>query len=214
MSPEPRAGAGREEKRDAGVKARLVSMGPPAAILAGLVWLIVWWHGAKTHGVTQQNEMRKWLGLTWMDSAKFLVLPFLLLIASAFALEQARQRSARFGRLGFVISAGSLALLVIAVPLQFWPFPWGSYEVRFEDRIGITRVAGPIQALASLVLAGGLALLSGSVVSTGVVGWWIVPVLVVGAVTTFFLTPASWIPGAAWLILGVTMTFRLPARRR
>ncbi len=52
-------------------------------------------------------------------------------------------------------AAGSWALLVIAVALQFWLFPWGSYEITFEDKVPITRVAGPIQALASLILAGG-----------------------------------------------------------
>lgn len=72
-------------------------------------------------------------------------------------------------------AAGSWALLVIAVALQFWLFPWGSYEITFEDKVPITRVAGPIQALASLILAGGLALLSGSVVRTGLVAGGLSP---------------------------------------
>ena len=59
-------------------------LGGPSSVAAGFFWLLVWFHQRQTHGPTQENEERIVLGLTWLDSAQFLVLTLaLLLIAMA-----------------------------------------------------------------------------------------------------------------------------------
>ena len=38
--------------------------------------------------------------------------------------------------------------------------------------------------------------------------WWAAPALVLGGLATFFLTPANWLPGVAWLLLGLVLWSR------
>ncbi len=84
------------------------------------LWLLVWLHGAVAHGLTQENERRLWLGMTWMDSAKFLVLPFAGL-ALALVLSGRAARPLRGWGRGVWIVVG---VQTVGVALQFWPFPW------------------------------------------------------------------------------------------
>lgn len=190
-----------------GVRERLARLGSAAAVVAGLIWLLVWLHGTRTHGETEVNEMRRWAGLTWMDSAKFLVLPFLLLIPAALKVQQDHSRRSGIGSAGFRITVGALAVLVAAVAIEFWTFPWGSYETTFEKN-GVARAGGLMQAFASLALTAGFLLFLGAAARERVLPWWPLPVIVLGALTTLFLTPAYWLPGAAWLVLGLTLLWR------
>lgn len=83
------------------------------AAIAGALWLILWAHQAVTHDLTAVNERRLFFGMTWMDSGKFYVLPFVLLLISVVGLSRARQNPGKLGRAGFVFTV--LALLLILV---------------------------------------------------------------------------------------------------
>jgi hypothetical protein len=115
-----------------------VRWGWTAAIGAGAVWLLVCAQQAYAHGVTQENEKEIVLGLTWMDSAKFLVIPFGLLMATMGALRARRGRPGSLGRAGFAVTSSALALLIVSVALEFWTFPWGSYAQGSTSRFPST----------------------------------------------------------------------------
>ena len=82
-------------------------------------------------------------------------------------------------------------------------FPWGSYATGFDALL--PTVGGLVQALSTLVFTAGLIALNIDLVWAKVVPLWVAPVLMLGGLTTFFLTPAIWLPGAAWLLLGLVL---------
>jgi hypothetical protein len=188
----------------------LQTWGGPASIVAGLVWLWVWFHQQQAHGVTQVNEMNLVAGLTWMDTSKLLVPVFLLVGVALASLYQRRTHPGQLGRVGAVITFAGLAFLIVTIALEFWAFPWGSYDVEFEDATGLaaSNTSGAIQALASLVFTVGLTLMSVDLVRARVIPIWLAPVLVIGGLTTVFLSPVFWMPGAAWLILGAVLVLK------
>jgi hypothetical protein len=171
--------------------------------------MLVWLHQRQTHGATQVNEELLLFGLTWKDSAKFLVLPFILLLMGIVSLFLRRGRPGWLGRIGFVVTVAGLVGLIVGTALQFWFFPWGSYAVGFEDP-GPHNFGGPIQPVSTLVFSLGLIVLNIDLVRARVMPIWIAPVLVLGGLATMFLTPVNWLPGVAWLLLGLVLQSRRP----
>ncbi len=205
-------GMGRNEAVAARLSGRAGRWGAPASAAAGILWLLVWLHQRATHGATAENEERLVLGLTWMDSAKFLVVPLILVGIGLAALHARRARPGLLGRAGFVVTMAGLALMAVGAAVQFWTFPWGSYAVGFDEPR--PKGGGIVQALGSLAFTVGLVVFNADLVRGRVMPIWAAPVLVMGALTTFFLTPAIWVPAAAWLLLARVLWSRPgPAHR-
>ena len=173
---------------------------------AGALWLLVWWHQRATHGPTEINEMRLAFGLTWMDSAKLLVLPFLLLLVAVVGLWRSSGPWSRVGSAGFVLSITGLGLLVAGVALEFWRFPWGSYARGFDT--SLAQAGGVVQAVGTLTLTLGLIPLVVDGIRRRLLQPWVAPLLPVGALTTFWQTPVLPVPGIVLLLVGLPLLWR------
>jgi hypothetical protein len=184
----------------------LSRLAAPACMAAGLLWLLVWFHQHQTHGPTQVNERGVLLGLTWLDSAKFLVVPLILVLIGIVALYGLREHPGLLGRIGFVVTVVGLGSMIVGTALQFWFHPWGSYAG--SPASGLPQVGGVLQGLSTLVFTVSLILFNIDLVRARVMPVWVAPILVLGGLTTFWLTPAGWLPGVAWLLLGFVLWSR------
>ena len=181
-------------------------LGALASVAAGLLWLVVWFHQRQTHGPTQVNEQRIFLGLTWLDSAKFLVIPLTLLLIGIVSLYGLRERPGLLGRIGFVVTVVGLGSMIVGTAAQFWPFPWGSYAVGFDATLPWW--GGLIQGFSTLIFTIGLIVFNIDLVRAGDMPVWAAPVLVSGGFATIFFTPTFLLPGLAWLVLGLVLWLR------
>ena len=177
-----------------------------ALVLAGISWLIIWWHQHLAHGDTALNEENLVLGLTWMDSGKVLVLPLGLFFVAIVGLYWSMSQPGLLGTISFAASAGSLFAVIAGTALQFWAFDWGSYEEEFEEEaIGL---GGALQAVATLVLALSLIIFGAVLGRRRVLSTWVAPALPISALATFYLTPTNPFPGALWLALASAVLWR------
>jgi hypothetical protein len=185
-----------------------------ASLVAGALWLLVWAHQQEAHGRTQVNEMNLVAGLTWMDTGKFIVPILLLVFVGLASLYHRVERPGRVGQVGAGATTVAMALLIVATAFEFWTFQWGSYAVTFEEATGFagSNDSGAFQALASLVLTIGIAILSVGLVRARVAPIWFAPVLIFGALTTVYLSPVFWMPGVVWIVLGLVLLRPAPSR--
>jgi hypothetical protein len=100
--------------------------------------------------------------------------------------------------------------VIVTSVVEFWTFPWGSYDVTYEEATGIagSNASGALQGLASMVFTLGVALSSIDLVRAKVIPISLAAVLVFGGLTTVFLTPVLWMPGVAWLALGTFLVLK------
>lgn len=177
---------------------------PYTALLAGAIWLPLWAHQTQSHGTTQLNEMRLFLGSTWMDAGKFYVAPFLLLMVTILGLERGRTGASPGGKTAWSVLA-AFACLAIGTALEFWGFPFGSYDVTFEAGM---KDAWWVQFVGTFFLTTAVVPFGVQHARAGSLPAWMVLVLVFGAATTVFLTPAFYFPGVVWIVLGLVLLRR------
>jgi uncharacterized membrane protein len=182
-------------------------LGAPASVAAGLLWLVVYFHQRLTHGPTSVNEERVFLGLTWLDSGKSLVIPWILLLVGIVSLYGLRERPGLVGKIGFVVTVVGLVGLIVGTALESWFFPWGSYAVSFEELPRFVRSV-PVRPISTLVFTIGLIIFNIDLVRARVAPLWLAPALVLGGFSTIFLTPVFLLPGLAWLLLGLALWLR------
>jgi hypothetical protein len=120
-----------------------------------------------------------------------MLLPLLLLLVGIVSLCQRQRQPGWWGRIGGIVTTTGLGLTIIGTAVEFWSFPWGSYSVDFAAPL--PPIGGVLQAVASLVFTVGLIMLTSALVHAKIVPLWTAPVLIVGGLTTFFLTPVSWL---------------------
>ena len=185
---------------------------------AGVLWALVWFHGTQTHGFTATNELRLWPGISWMDSSKLLCLPFAAVAVGLYLLG----RDARIGRVArslWVLLLFVIAIQAVTVLVGYSPFPWGSYELTFEEMEesdqypAVVSKAGIAQAMGSLTGTLLLIPVGIALVRAGRVAWWAVPAAVIGMPFTFFTTPASWIPAVGWFLVSAGVALKRHSAR-
>lgn len=184
---------------------RLALAAGAAAQLGGLLWLLQWAHVLVTHGPTGFNQAQVWLGMTWTDSAKVLALAYLLLLPGVVYLTRSA-RDAGDGAAAVVGGAAVAALITCAVstPLEFLTAGWGSYTAYSGPLEPAIDLAGITRALtSSVVLALLLGVLTSRAARRAVLPQWMVPVLAVGCLSTYFIAgPLPPVAGMAWLVFG------------
>jgi hypothetical protein len=152
------------------------------------------------------------VGLTWMDSGKFVVLPLALFAVTVVTLYRSIPEPGRLGTVAFAGSGAALAALIVGSALQFWAFDWGSYEQSFAE-VG---AGGGLQSVGTLLLTAALTALGIPAARGRVLPGWFVPVLPISALATFWLTPTSPVPALGWLALASILLWRAraaPSRR-
>jgi hypothetical protein len=79
-----------------------------AAQTAAAIWMLQWGHALVAHGPVERDRQDLWLGMTWIDSAKFLAIAYLLLVPAMLYL--GRSLTSVVDRVVRWVTAGALVV--------------------------------------------------------------------------------------------------------
>jgi hypothetical protein len=127
-----------------------------AAVFGGLIWIVLWVHFIFTHGPSSFDNKRLLLGLTWIDTGKFVVVPLMMFAYTLIGLRAIElhrlKRIASWANLGAITG---LILSAVSVALLTWPVPFGQYPPSGVSQF--PPFGGPLMFIG--VLLGGFSLL-------------------------------------------------------
>lgn len=99
----------------------LIRWGALAAILGGVLWILLYTGHTFTHGSTQSPRNATILGLESLDFYRLLALPSLLFIIGLFGTRATRaSTSRRLGRVAFLVALLGLVMIGFGVILETW----------------------------------------------------------------------------------------------
>lgn len=182
-----------------------------AAQVAGVIWILQWGHALIAHGPGSHDAKAFWFGMTWMDSAKFLLIAYLLLVPT---VRWIAARPGVAGRRGTVTLARTavtaLVVSAVATALEFRIHEWGTYTGTFDGATSPLWVSGVIRAYVSaLVLPLAFVPLMVRAARARWLPGWLAPLVLVACLGTFFIGgPLLPLPGIVWLILGAALLAR------
>ena len=189
------------------MSSKLVSLGGPACLIGGAIWIFLWIAYLLTHGPTMRDFQQTFLSLTWYDFSKFVIFALLLFLLGLLSL-RARQagKSGRLGTVGFAVSVGGFIILIVSM-FTFWLIPWGSYDPAYRET-DLVRQLAIVQFTSPLILGIGLILFGIEILRSKTLSQGNgLPIVAGLAVLTPYLlwTNVGFVFGAAWVAIGLAL---------
>ena len=176
-------------------------------MMGGTIWLLIWVHFLLTHGPTSSDNNETFLGLSYYDSTKLVVIALALCIVGLVSLRarQTGEVGSRLSAPGHLLALAGLMGIIIGVSADVWAVAWGDTT---RVSTALTEYAWGGIAIASLTAFLGLTLLGIAMVRRNVLpAWAVVPLIIAGlaAIPWLHHTLHGFLIGLGWLIVGYAL---------
>lgn len=181
-------------------------------MLGGTLWLLLWVHFLLTHGPTTSDYEQTFLGLSYYDSTKLVVLAVALCIVGLVDLRVRNISVVRtlVGTLGYYVALAGLLGIIAGVVVGLWLIPWGETSVVLTTLMEHGIIAAGLATFPTLL---GLALFGISVVQGRVVPTWTIAPLIIAALAAIpYLNHTIYgvLIGLGWLAVGYAQWRSVP----
>lgn len=189
---------------------RSMRLAATALLAAAIIWLLIGAHQRLTQGILGREGFKP-LGATASDSGKLLVIPLLLFIGALRELSRWCPPANLASAIIQSLCLPTAVALTFLAAGEFWVIPWGTdAETVFR---GFWKPIPTVRRGTALLLAIACTSLGFDLLRNRLLPVWGLLALSASAACTYFMTPASWMVGVAWLLLAYALT-RLPQRLR